>query len=1847
MKNTMKNIYLGRQFLQGIFVLMMIWLLPFTAAAQVDVHVTILPPYSNKLSDYLSRPQQCLITVHNETTVTQNVQLRGEFTGDNGVSIRSSANYKSSAPIRLSANETRQLNIGDIQNLFDINKITFTGVTKAQFIQDNGVPEGNYQICLQAFDYFTNKPLSETSPSGCSNIFPVISVEDPTLIAPYDEQVVSAAAGQNFVISWSTPAGAPPSTQYTVKIVQMFGNTSPQNAFNTSITPIFFQQTVTGTNSLVYGPAMPAMTIGRHYAIAITAADLSNTVTFKNKGQSVVTSFVYGDTTAVAATTPPVATTTTASTIANTIPTNILSGKVNWYYIASEENAPTVPTPVMDNYPTPVYPGSKPHYVANASVYVSIKPVYTRPPGYTAPVASNPIVSQPAFPGEIPGGGISRTPIVRGPVRQVVKRPVLTSADTLYQGSTYTTTTDADGNFQLSVAGVAEGLSQNTSAAMQALQFAGCDSVLVSIEVQRTWGTNAVAFGPYYFPVSALQNGGSLALGTLKGLALTYRFRPYVTDESGNELKDAVVNIYRKSDFYDTHPQLKDEGDFESNVESREQDQIDGETYTKVATLSSGYVATRLFFNDYATDTYKVQVTEGNRVPITTTLSMTGANANLTGMTIPQTFVMQNGPTTFSGTVFQSIGPVKIPAKGAVISFINNFHQFIGVTDSLGNFNITNGFTLDFDITHDIIAGIAPSPQPITFIVQYNGQALADNVLIDKPYQNYTKIETFNEGAVPVSGKIVDDNNVAIPNPLVKWASGAANVTTDALGNFSTVNAQGTDTLIVSKLGYADRRITVNIAGTVVSSNVNPNAPPKPRAQRNKPDVPPPVSTGMSLANNGNIGNIQIDQLTAVESIKVQDNTGAPVANAIVSIEDDPNGQNMTTDASGNITITGPAGQLVFDVQGPAGSKLVPTQYGMTALSDGVIRKVTITLQQGIKISGKVTANGAAVANATVGMQSQDFGTATTQADGSYSVIMPVGNYALEASKQGHLADIKQANYTTDQTVNFTLTTSGLSLNKLLGFDVEVDQVTGTGDTRQITGSFINIPSNSLFTVAAGTKLRFYNVPVTVQPDKTVVPVDDIVQTSESQINLKAFGYLPVSLTNQNDDQNDAVYVAKRSGNHGQIMGQLGINFSGFMPTGIPPYIADGFPVTNSPEHTATIPVITDDGSVTGNNVFSLLGFGGNTTFNIGGFKVSLDLASSYFQSDGLHLAGSLDLSSIPLLSGSQINIKDFWIDTNGSVKSMTAQSNLSLNIAGWNGQIQSIGYNDGGFTMTGNLAVQIPATQGVNNLSFSNLQLSPASLFGGNFSLPQSGLDVFDFANISGSQITFGQVGNSNVYYLSGAGSIKFTGAAASYVDPINLQQFQVQTDGQFAVTSSPNIHNSFFGGLASLNITQLGISYLNNQPKIDLQGTFGLSIPGVSATAGGIHFGAGGSISVDNLNFGFDVAGIANANVNVSFLNSGGTSGFSGSGNFNVAGFANIGCNFYYYKLPGGFSTGTSFTTTTEIPIGTTGFVITRLGGGFKVNTAASTWSVDINGQVSVGESTFANANIDFSIANGPVIKGSAQLNIAGLPNVLTGDLTIDVPNKLFAVDFAAGVSMAGLTANAGGRLVLSLNQSDKYFLLGTYANFKAFGIMQFSGAAILAYNLNTSLHRYDLANYITAIPDGIKNNSGIFSGISTQASFSWSLDNILPNFDVNLGVIDFGMTSYFNFSASGYVTVALVNNVSPTFAAGFNVDWGMGGEVHFSAVDLIDVKVGLAMGFNAGFQGLIAFNPGHAQLTAYASAFFHAYWGDISPLDCESGTNIPFYWPWHWWISVCVKPSLTVNYDTYKSPAFSMHF
>jgi TANFOR domain-containing protein len=268
----------------------------------VKVVVTVTPPYPVSVSYYTDHPEQVLVQVINLGRLPQSFRLVGSINGlDNNVKVVSK-NRGASEIITLNALESRSLTTGEIQDLFDARKLSFTGFNYRQSQFDDALPEGQYNICLFAVD--PSRTTVQLSEQSCSNAFRVSNLEPPMIISPMADITIPAMPVQNTIFTWTMPAGAPPTTEYTIRMVEVVPGMNINQAILAATTPVFFERTVS-INTLLYGPADPPLVPGRRYAFVVAAKDGMGRAVFRNNGRSAVQSFVYGASQPVSSATAP------------------------------------------------------------------------------------------------------------------------------------------------------------------------------------------------------------------------------------------------------------------------------------------------------------------------------------------------------------------------------------------------------------------------------------------------------------------------------------------------------------------------------------------------------------------------------------------------------------------------------------------------------------------------------------------------------------------------------------------------------------------------------------------------------------------------------------------------------------------------------------------------------------------------------------------------------------------------------------------------------------------------------------------------------------------------------------------------------------------------------------------------------------------------------------------------------------------------------------------------------------------------------------------------------------------------------------------------------------------------------------------------------------------------------------------------------------------------------------------------------------------------------------------------------------------------------------------------------
>ena len=263
-------------------------------ANPISISIAVNPPYSTNFSEYFSSPTQTVVTIVNTSNENLTVFLAGSvsnLTVDKSVRIPS--NELPQVPPLVLQPGARILSGNELSTLINPNSLDYNGLTQQEVLNGN-LPEGLYQICLQAIDYNTLEPRSAQEPSGCSNVFQVSFAQPPLLILPVCGTEVIYTNPQSILFSWVPPTGLPIFSviSYRFKLVELLAGQNPIQAIQSATVPIL--NISVNNNFLLMTALEPTLQAGREYVWQVTVEDQAGLAVFSNQGKSEICTFRVG-----------------------------------------------------------------------------------------------------------------------------------------------------------------------------------------------------------------------------------------------------------------------------------------------------------------------------------------------------------------------------------------------------------------------------------------------------------------------------------------------------------------------------------------------------------------------------------------------------------------------------------------------------------------------------------------------------------------------------------------------------------------------------------------------------------------------------------------------------------------------------------------------------------------------------------------------------------------------------------------------------------------------------------------------------------------------------------------------------------------------------------------------------------------------------------------------------------------------------------------------------------------------------------------------------------------------------------------------------------------------------------------------------------------------------------------------------------------------------------------------------------------------------------------------------------------------------------------------------------------
>lgn len=1834
------------------------------SAQYINMNINILPPYNSKISTLIDKPGKAFVTIQNTSTYSRELFFKIAITGPNGISIQSLPTYWPNKSFHINPYQLVQVDVNELSTYFDENSFITNGITITDLIKTGYIPEGNYQICITAYDYYN--PNTALSSESCSEYY--FSYPDPPmLIQPGDNENILASTPQNTVFSWTVPAGASFGTQYLLRIVEMIDpKRNINDALRSASNPVFFEKTV-NTTTYIYGPNDPPFVEGRRYVWAVKMLDPNGSqifnslsTAFKNNGVSEPSSFLVSKN--IMAIQPPEQGGDNNNTHSlDSIPVNNSNsslgffdfrGKLMWGFLRTERGLIEQANPPANNNHSPNVAAVNNN---NNAVQVNAG-----------------ALNQAAVGG---GGVVSAQQQIRDRIRTLVsdnRHPLTGTQINLYLIADSTQDRNMP-SFNIPNGG---GMAGNAVQANRNRQNVLLGSAVTDIQGNfdiNYFGTILPGFrlkltvdNPHFYfatdeiTVRANENG-VYNIGELLGVAKTFRFKPIVKDNiHRNILPEADVTISRANGFYYSDVEnenlryelMRDQLGVNENFGSQlsvnnnafadairnnnnaapkgnkanngNNDFVLPDNNTpfddvdeKCATGKQGDLFGNLFFTTSAQSVYIVKASSPNRYNQDFTFRMNDSGTWAMEGGVPvliKDFLVALPNPKVTGRLL--VGNSQVPITGKDVSIIPenlaDIHNLSELNDHVKTAKTKEDGTF-------IIEDIPVWANFYNVIFNYSGKqyVLSRHIRLERLGQVVELGDVSAEvQSLAVCGTVKDENNRPIANALLTWREGGQAFYTDNRGNFATSQMLGTHTLIVQATGYRTKTIELNISPNNERANNNQSVNIYSASSQMSMDVMTQLVGNVNMANNGNyqldgnannngifnnepihaeIRNRYDNIFGGAEYVSNQSSCGHDIvvkkyavtltvgkrdgimSGARISLA----GTNKSGVANnrGIVTISGlDPGHYTMLIK-PAANDRDAHFYTTKRVIFDIDQQVDTTdlrrqdLSIGAIVSGRVTSvNNDGVRDAKVYLENIEELETTTDNQGNYVIYgVPLGILNMKAEKSGSLtASVSTRRLNPRDSlgnVNFQLGNIGFSATTLYGYRIILDSavsVAGRSNVYRITGTIADIPENATFkidpTIGNSNALHFTSVEVTaLNNGRTLKPTsrDSSVRLDESNILLKAYNTLTINYQATNGN----LKITAGANNTGNVSARALIDVQRSFPRLANITLPENALAIGSGANNQ-LSALTSTGNFDASDL-RLFNISNRTDIDIYGLDFNPAWQNCRVSEQGILFSGSIaiqQLNNLQLTAAARLN----WY---GRIDSTSVNMNPTpaFRVGGWNFSLSEASLNEYGFAVSGNVRLTLPHSA-ESSIRFSNMVLTRNGISGGEFVIPEDGINLFNTVNIKSPRNT--------TYILERVGNnYKFSGAAkfrVNYIDEdIVLDRFSICTDGTFNAQARVD-YDVDFANMASLTISSVGFNTENG--RVDIAGGFKLNIPGISAVKarGALHFG-NNYFSADRLNISLDLMAGVRVGVAVDF--DAAARRFAGMGELGFAGLSGIRADFHYAKLDRGIDVGAGLTYTGNIPIG---FInIESIGGSFNLNTRTETFAVSINGHAGIsgdpvrplGGAIGMDITTTLTVSRGNlVLDGSAVLDILSM-HAANANFNLDFGNKRFTVDgeVSGGVNIVGdirLSARADFHLDAKYQGNDTYILFTSGAAIDVLSISRVNADIVLGFNVPRNLVQEHVNNMPACILSGGKF-SGFYTNFTNHVHLGGSFGNDYGRVSVST-TADFGTMVYMNLAT---------NNC--TLGASLNTGLSASASLEIFGWDAFDVSVSLGGDLSASYS------------------------------------------------------------------------
>ncbi len=283
-----------KKYIHRILIISLLVLVGAIQAQRYPVQVThtVFPPYSSKLSDYVTSSNikfRLNIALTDVIANSEEVRLKLRIKG-NGFEMQSTDIVAGAPQIFLTGGVLQQFTNLDLAAYFQPNNLI--GITPQQY--NRPLPEGMYTVCWEVYDAVTNLQVNNPA-TGCANIFLLLN-DPPFLNLPYLGDYIVAKDPMNIIFQWTPRHTNATNVSYDFELRELWDVTmDPRAAFLAA--PNYYTETLSNT-TLLYDISKPVLLPKRTYGWRVKAKSvtgISENSIFKNNGYSEIFYFTYAN----------------------------------------------------------------------------------------------------------------------------------------------------------------------------------------------------------------------------------------------------------------------------------------------------------------------------------------------------------------------------------------------------------------------------------------------------------------------------------------------------------------------------------------------------------------------------------------------------------------------------------------------------------------------------------------------------------------------------------------------------------------------------------------------------------------------------------------------------------------------------------------------------------------------------------------------------------------------------------------------------------------------------------------------------------------------------------------------------------------------------------------------------------------------------------------------------------------------------------------------------------------------------------------------------------------------------------------------------------------------------------------------------------------------------------------------------------------------------------------------------------------------------------------------------------------------------------------------------------------